>query len=172
MLGAMARLARAALTWHRHDETILLDGAIDERAQLVELVGEARDGRLVLDSAGVTFINSLGLRAWIRVLDEAAAAGVRVELRRVAEPIVHQLNLVVAARGTATVTSFYVPYVCEHCDTEKHVLLDVAEHGRDLARGVVPAHACPSCRRAMTVVHPPDLYFAFVAQLPPTGTAR
>jgi anti-anti-sigma regulatory factor len=150
------------MTWHRHSDALLLDGAIDERVQLAELVGEARDGKLALDCAGVTFINSLGLRAWISLLAAATAANIRVELRRVAEPIVHQLNLIVAARGTATVTSFMAPYACEHCDVEADVLLDVATHHADLARGIVPTRACPACKRPMAFAQPTELYLQFL----------
>jgi anti-anti-sigma regulatory factor len=161
-MPGMSKPARPPLSWQRYDDVLLLAGAIDERAQLAELVVQARNGRLALDCAGVTFINSLGLRAWIALQAAATAANIAVELLRVAEPIVHQLNLVVAARGTARVTSFLAPYVCDHCDVEKHVQLDVATHGDDLARGVLPTHACPSCSRPMSFAHPPELYLQFL----------
>src|SRR5437868_10514204 len=105
-----------------------LKGAIDEAAQLVPLVAHARSGRLVLDLAGITFINSIGVREWVHMQREAAAKGVRIELRRVAEVIIHQLNIVPAARGVSIVSSFYAPYQCEACELDEECLIDVSAH--------------------------------------------
>jgi anti-anti-sigma regulatory factor len=138
-------------------------GVIDESASLVALVKHARGGRLVLDLAGVTFINSIGVREWVLMQRAAADAGVRIELRRVSEVIIHQLNIVPAARGVSIVTSFYAPYECERCETDEECLIDVTEHGAALARLEPPAIPCPRCKRAMEFADPPELYLAFFA---------
>jgi anti-anti-sigma regulatory factor len=138
-------------------------GTIDESASLVALVKHARAGRLVLDLAGVTFINSIGVREWVMMQRAAAEAGVRIELRRVAEVIVHQLNIVPAARGVSIVTSFYAPYECEPCELEEERLIDVSEHGAALARLQPPVMKCPRCKREMDFADPPELYLAFFA---------
>ena len=143
-------------------DALVLAGRIDETTQLVALVAHARDRRLVLDLGGITFINSIGVREWIRMQQAAAAASVRIELRRVAEVIVHQLNIMPAARGVSMVTSFYAPYVCDDCDNEVPMLLDVYTHGADIAKQRPPAMTCPECKRAMEFAHPPDLYFMFL----------
>jgi len=138
-------------------------GTIDESANLVPLVKHARGGRLVLDLAGVTFINSIGVREWVMMQRAAADASVRIELRRVAEVIIHQLNIVPAARGVSLVTSFYAPYECEPCELEDVFLIDVIEHGAALARLEPPVMKCPECRRDMVFADPPELYLAFFA---------
>src|SRR3954462_14902917 len=107
---------RPTVTWQRRGDQVLLTGAIDDQAKLGAVLAEAQDGRLVLDLGAVTFINSLGLREWIRMQAGAVAGNIRVELRRVPEIIVHQLNIVLATRGNSIVTSFYAPYTCEDCD--------------------------------------------------------
>ena len=142
---------------------LTLAGAIDEHAQLVRRLDHAKDQRLVLDLGGVTFINSLGIREWIRMQQAAEGAKIRIELLRVAEPIVHQLNIMPAARGVSIVTSFYAPYECDNCDSEHLMLLDVRTHGADLAKQVAPAMKCPDCGHAMDFADPPDLYFMFLA---------
>lgn len=153
---------RKPLTWFRDHDQLVLSGAIDERSKLVDLVGHARDGRLALDLQHVSFINSIGVREWIRMQQAAAATRVRLELRRVSEPIVHQLNIVPATRGVSIVTSFFALYECLDCELEQDVLLDVIAHGTKLARGEPPAAPCPECRRTMTFAHPPELYFSFL----------
>jgi anti-anti-sigma regulatory factor len=152
----------ARMTCEVSGNTLTLAGAIDEASGLARLLEHEKDGRLVLDLGGITFINSLGIREWIRMQHAAAAANVRLELRRVAEVIVHQLNIMPAARGVSIVTSFYAPYVCDDCDNELPMLLDVYTHGADLAKQRPPAMTCPDCKRAMEFAHPPDLYFMFL----------
>jgi DNA-directed RNA polymerase subunit RPC12/RpoP len=141
---------------------VTLAGAIDETVQLPRLVEHQRGGWLVLDLDAVTFINSPGIREWICMQQAAAAARVRIELRRVVEPIVHQLNIMPAARGVSVVTSFYAPYVCDDCDAENLVLLDMQTHGIDLAKQRAPVIPCPDCQRRMELAHSPELYFMFL----------
>ena len=135
---------------------------IDETANLARLVDHASDGRLVLDLAGITFINSLGIRNWIRMQQAAEALQLRIELQRVAEPIVHQLNIMPAARGVSLVTSFYATYVCDDCDAEQSVLLDVRTHGANLAKMRAPTTPCPDCNHDMQLAESPELYFTFL----------
>jgi len=138
-------------------------GAIDENANLVPLVRHARNGRLVIDLAGVTFINSIGVREWVRLQSEAAAAKVRLDLRRVADVLIHQMNIIPAARGVSIVSSFFAPYECERCDREEECLIDVATHGAALAHLMPPDMPCSRCKRLMQFSEAPELYFAFLS---------
>ncbi len=142
---------------------LTLAGMIDETARLVRLLDHARDDQLVLDLGGITFINSLGIREWIRMQQSAERARLRLELVRVAEPIVHQLNIMPVARGVSLVTSFFAPYYCDNCDQDHAVLLDVRTHGTQLARKQPPDVACPDCKRPLELGEPPELYFTFLA---------
>src|SRR5688572_25654871 len=126
---------------------VKLAGAVDENVSLVRLLDHERDGRIVLDLGEVTFINSLGMREWIRMQQAASTANIRIELRRVAEPIVHQLNIMPAARGVSLVSSFFAPYECDDCDQEHLMLLDVRVNGADLVKKRAPAMKCPDCER-------------------------
>jgi anti-anti-sigma regulatory factor len=149
------------LSYLRGDhDAMVLEGAIDERANLDKLVEFARDGALVLDLEGVTYINSLGVRAWCHLIQLTRKLGLRVELRRVSERMVHQLNIVPAAR--AMVSSFFALYVCDHCGHEQQSLLDVQRDALDLARGKAPAKNCNECGSPAEFGEHPDLYFAFL----------
>lgn len=141
---------------------VTLAGAIVETANLVRLLDHAKEQRLVLDLGGITFINSLGIRQWIRMQQAAEHAQIRLELVRVAEPLVHQLNIMPAARGVSMVTSFYAPYVCDDCDQEHTMLLDVRTHGADLAKQRAPVMKCPDCSRDMELADAAELYFMFL----------
>ncbi|HEU0034551.1 MAG TPA: hypothetical protein VFQ53_28200 [Kofleriaceae bacterium] len=146
-----------------HGNALELAGAIDETAALHELPGRARGGRLVLDLAGITFINSLGVRDWIRMQALAQQHRLAVELRRVAEPLVHQLNMIIATRGTAHVTSFFAPYACDACGREDSLLVDAVANADLLARLQPPPMMCPECGAPMAFNDFPERYFSFLS---------
>jgi hypothetical protein len=150
------------MTIQPQGDALLIGGAIDEAAALHEMVGRANGGRLVLDLGGVTFINSLGVRDWIRMQAAAQQAGLAVELRRVAEPLVHQLNMIIATRGNATVASFFAPYACDACGREESLLIDAVAHGAGLAALQPPPMKCPECGAQMAFNDFPERYFSFL----------
>jgi anti-anti-sigma regulatory factor len=141
---------------------LALSGAIDEHAGLDQLLGRAQSGRLALDLAGITFINSLGVRDWIRLQAAATKQGIQLELRRVAEVIIHQLNMIIATRGTSHVTSFFAPYACDACGREESLLVDAVAHGAALAQMQPPAMTCPECAAQMAFNDFPERYFSFL----------
>jgi hypothetical protein len=145
------------------DGQLVLSGAIDETSALPELLGRAQGNRLVLDLAGVNFINSLGVRDWIRMQAEATRAQLAIELRRVSEPIIHQLNMIIATRGTARVTSFFAPYACDACGREESLLIDAIANASGLAQLVPPPMKCPECGAQMAFNDFPERYFSFLA---------
>lgn len=140
---------------------LVLAGSIDETSELDKLLGRAQNGRLLLDLAGVTFINSLGVRDWIRMLAAAAQRAITIELVRVSEPVIHQLNMIVATR--APTHSFFAPYACDGCGREESMLVDADAHGAQLAQLVPPGMTCPECGAAMVFNDFPERYFSFLA---------
>jgi len=143
-------------------DILMISGPIDESAQLPELLDRAASGRLVLDLGGVTFINSLGVRDWIRMQAAAQRAGVTIELRRVAEPVIHQLNMIIATRG-ARISSFFAPYACDGCGREESMLIDAVAHARELAELSPPAMTCVECGAQMAFNDFPERYFSFLS---------
>jgi len=143
------------LTYRPYGSRIALEGAIDDQANLVDLVERASKQRLVLDLGGVRFINSIGVREWIRLLTAAAKQNISLALHRVAVVMVHQLNLVPATRG-GTIISFMAPYICEECDAEVDFELTPAEAKAG------PQKTCRECKNPMVLRDPAEIYFAFL----------
>ena len=139
-----------------------LSGSIDETSGLLDLLGRAQSNFLALDLAGITFINSLGVRDWIRMQAAATKSGIQIELRRAAEVIIHQLNMIIATRGNSRVTSFYAPYACDSCGREESQLIDVAANAVGLANLVAPSITCPECAAQMAFNDFPERYFSFL----------
>ena len=160
--GAPAGSRRLSVT--QADGTLVLTGVIDEAARLTDLLPPHGPATVRLDLAGITFINSLGVREWIRFLATAAATNVRLELARVSEPLIQQLNMIVAARGHADVLSFYAPYACDHCGREDSLLLELAVYRQHLLAGNPPGATCPECGSPMVFNDFPQRYFLFLAE--------
>jgi len=154
---------RGRMTIEPNNDQLLLGGSIDETSALNELLQRARGGRLALDLAAITFINSLGVRDWIRMQSEATKSNLAIELRRVSEPIIHQLNMIIATRGTSRVTSFFAPYACDACGREESLLVDAVAHAAELAALQPPAMRCPECNALMAFNDFPERYFSFLA---------
>lgn len=144
-----------------------LGGAIDERSNLATILARAKAGVLVLDLAGVAFINSLGVRDWIHMQTAATAAGLHLEMRRMSEPLVHQLNMIVATRGSGRVASFFAPYACDACGREESILVDAIAHHDQLVAMRPPAATCPECGAHMAFNDFPERYFSFLLPPPP-----
>lgn len=154
---------RGRMQVHSDGAMLVLAGSIDETSGLVDLAARAAGGRLVLDLAAITFINSLGVRDWIRMQAAATKANLAVELRRVCEPIIHQLNMIIATRGRARVTSFFAPYACDSCGREDSLLIDATLHAAALAQLEPPPMSCPECGAPMAFNDFPERYFSFLS---------
>jgi anti-anti-sigma regulatory factor len=154
---------RGRISIEPEGDVLVIKGAIDESADLTRLLERAAGRRLVLDLGGVTFINSLGVRDWIRMQAGAQRAGIAVELRRVVEPLIHQLNMIIATRGAARVTSFFAPYACDGCGREDSLLIDAVAHAQGLAQLEPPAMTCAECGARMAFNDFPERYFSFLS---------
>jgi anti-anti-sigma regulatory factor len=154
---------RGRMTIDAQGDQLVIAGAIDEAAALHEMISRAQNGKLNLDLAAVTFINSLGVRDWIRMQAAATQANIAVQLRRVAEPLVHQLNMIIATRGNAQVISFYAPYACDACGREESLLIDAVANGPALVRLEPPPMTCPECHAQMAFNDFPERYFSFLS---------
>jgi len=154
--------SRGRIVIETQGDVLAISGPIDESARLPELLDRSSGGRLVLDLAGVTFINSLGVRDWIRMQAAAQRGGITIELRRVAEPVIHQLNMIIATRGPR-VTSFFAPYACDGCGREDSMLIDAVANARALAELSAPAMTCPECNAQMAFNDFPERYFSFLS---------
>jgi anti-anti-sigma regulatory factor len=156
-------MGSAPFTCQRDGDVFVVGGSIDERAQLVPLLKWARQGVLILDLGAVTFVNSLGVREWVRLQTTARDSGVKLELRRVAEVLIHQINVVPAARAASNVKSFFATYFCESCGEEQPELLEVA----GLEKHAAPAMKCRACKQPAVLSEAPELYFSFLAGTSP-----
>lgn len=136
---------------------VVLRGDFTEATRFDELL-PAMVGRVVFDTAQVTYMNSLGVRAWCEFLRRAPIQG--YEFHACSVPFILQASMVRDVIGRGTVTSFFAPFHCLGCDHQEERLLQSAAilaSGRE-----PPAFKCPSCGGALEFDDLPERYFAFL----------
>lgn len=136
---------------------VVLRGDFTEATRFDELL-PALVGRVVFDTAQVTYMNSLGVRAWCEFLRQARIQG--YEFHACSVPFILQASMVKDVIGRGTVTSFFAPFHCIGCDHQEERLLQSAAI---LAANLEPpVFKCPSCGGALEFDDLPERYFAFL----------
>ena len=140
---------------------VVLRGDFTEATRFDELL-PAMVGRVVFDTAQVTYMNSLGVRAWCEFLRQARIQG--YEFHACSAPFILQASMVRDVIGRGTVTSFFAPFHCIGCDHQEERLIQTAAL---LASNLEPpVFKCPSCGGALEFDDLPERYFAFLADDP------
>lgn len=159
---ASRRGCRASISSTPGGDLLTVAGEIDDNTSLTGYAEQLKRSPII-DLGDVAFINSVGVREWITLLDELAKRGQTVTLRRVSEPMVRQMSMVIEARGDAVVESFFAPYVCGKCGEERALLIDVGEHRAALDEQTPPTLPCPACGSAAEFDEFPARYLSFLS---------
>jgi CheY-like chemotaxis protein len=140
---------------------VVLRGDFTEATRFDDLL-PAMVGRVVFDTAQVTYMNSLGVRAWCEFLRHARIQG--YEFHACSVPFILQASMVRDVIGRGTVTSFFAPFHCIGCDHQEERLIQTAAI---LAANLEPpTFKCPSCGGALEFDDLPERYFAFLQDDP------
>ncbi len=142
--------------------TVEFSGEIDENSDFSELSGRLQ-GKVVFHLQQVRRINSCGVREWInfvRDLDNVE----ELTFSHCSSVIVAQLNMIFNFRGSATLRSFYAPYICDACDIEVEKLLDIETSFPKGGDNEPPEFPCDECGELMEFDDLPDHYLAFLSE--------
>jgi len=126
---------------------LAMSGRIDDSVNLGDLVEKIPPGDLVIDTGGVSFINSVGMREWLRLL--RGLRGRQITLERVADVLMTQLNMIADSSKGVRITSFHAQYACPKCGAETAPLVDAELYAQQLAQMQAPPLPCPECGSAM-----------------------
>ena len=137
---------------------IRIEGKLDQEANLDPL-RDALQGQIVIDLAGISGINSCGVREWIDFVRALRRKGCQLVLERCSVHVVDKLNLVLNFRGNGKVRSVYAPYICEACFVEQELLIDIEDNWQEQLTRDAPS--CAQCGEAMELDHIETEYFAF-----------
>jgi DNA-directed RNA polymerase subunit RPC12/RpoP len=139
-----------------------LAGRIDDVAQLGAIATLLPPGDVVVDLAGVTFVNSIGMREWVRLVRVLRDRGT-VTLTAVSDVLIVQLNMIAEFRGSVQIASFHAGYVCSACGREATLLVDAIGHAAALRATIAPRLPCPECGAAMDLADFPERYLGIFA---------
>lgn len=136
---------------------IYLKGVIDEDTEFEAL--KKAGSNLVINFKGVTSINSCGIRTWVNFMKDLASA--KIVYEECPPLIVRQMNMVPSFMSHAKVTSVYVPYVCDECESETMTLVTHDKFGNGNP-SIPESMTCTSCKEGeMELDGNPKQYFAF-----------
>ncbi len=137
---------------------IKLSGVIDEAAHFDPSIAKAKT-KVIIDFDELTGINSLGIRAWVKFINALQESCETFVFRNCRSIIIDQINMVAdfAPKGTVF-ESFYAPYSCDDCNTEKEILFT----DKDIVEGEYTAPPCSSCNETMEMDALEDEYFIFL----------
>jgi CheY-like chemotaxis protein len=155
--AVLAKLTQWQVVRDGERTRVVLRGDFTEATRFDELL-PGMVGRIVFDTAQVTYMNSLGVRAWCEFLRQARIQG--YEFHACSVPFILQASMVRDVIGRGTVTSFFAPFHCIGCDHQEERLLQSAAI---LASALEPpVFKCPSCGGALEFDDLPERYFAFL----------
>jgi predicted RNA-binding Zn-ribbon protein involved in translation (DUF1610 family) len=138
---------------------LTLTGRIDDSAQLESLATQLPAGAVTIDTSAVTFVNSIGMRGWLRLIRVLRERG-PVTLERVSDVLITQMNLIPEFGSSVQISSFHAQYVCPSCGLESAPLVDVATHAPMLQTMKAPKLPCPECGAQMDLGDFPERYLS------------
>jgi hypothetical protein len=161
------RLGRLDITIQGSPEgtRISLAGRIDDTSPLGELTANTPAGNVTIDTSGVTFVNSIGMREWLRLVRGLHARGI-VTLERVADVLITQMNMILKLGEAVRITSFHAQYLCPACGAEGTRLVDAVLHAEALARLEAPKLPCRECTAQMDLADFPERYLTVFRRTP------
>lgn len=138
------------------DGRIALAGRLDEASPLSALASQIPPGDIAIETGGVTFVNSVGMREWLRFVRALRDRGA-VTLERVADVLMTQLNMIPELAGVR-IASFHAQYECPSCGAESAPLIDAVVHVEALRAMTPPRLPCAECRAPMELADYPERY--------------
>lgn len=158
MTSSTVQLGRLSVT--RSPARLVLAGRLDDAAPLSSLATADLSPQLVIDTGAISFVNSIGIREWMRLLRTLHEAGIKVALENVADVLITQMNMIPDASGHAEIRSFHALYACEACGAESSPLIEVGPHRAELAALRAPPVKCPECGGKMELGDYPERYLS------------
>ncbi len=94
-----------------------LNGTIEENVHFEELIGTF-EGALTVKCRGITRINSVGVKTWMRYFQGLKAQGKVFRFIECSHPVIEQLNMISNFACGGEVLSILMPFSCLKCQNE------------------------------------------------------
>ena len=94
-----------------------LNGTIEENVNFEQLIG-GFEGELTVKCRGITRINSVGVKTWMRYFQNLKMQGKLFKFIECSHPIIEQLNMILNFASGGEVVSILLPFSCVKCKNE------------------------------------------------------
>lgn len=141
---------------------IKLTGTIEENVDFTTLIGPVESKKMDFILKGVSRINSVGIKAWIKYFQGMAGKGVQLRFFECSTAIVEQVNLISNFTCGGAVESIFVPFCCNSCGTELLGLFRTADLKKVNLQ--IPELKCSKCGGSATFDDIPEEYFGFITR--------
>lgn len=149
----------AEVTGHRVELRGRIDDSSPPHTLASQLPPQLPPGEVVLDTGGVTFVSSFGIREWMRLLRVLRERG-PVVLERVTDVLIVQMNTIPELARDLRVVSFFAQYACPACGAERAPLIDAIAHAESLRQMQAPPQPCLECGGPMELGDFPERYLS------------
>ncbi len=140
-------------------------GTIEENEDFEALIGDVQKEiheEIQVYTKGVSRINSMGVRNWIKYFQTLAAEKIKIRFFECSTTIVQQINLISNFTAGGIVESIYAPFVCEGCGGELLGLFQAKELIKMNLE--VPDQKCGKCGGNAVFDDLPREYFGFLSR--------
>src|SRR6185295_6674214 len=103
--------------------TIHLYGAIDDRADILQVIGTSVPAEVTFNMRGVNKINSMGTGAWIKFVERLHSAGIKMTYAECSIHFAGALQFVSSARAGGKIESVFAPFRSAKCKIDEQLLL-------------------------------------------------
>ena len=138
-----------------------LNGTIEENVNLEQLIGPVT-GELSVKCKGITRINSVGVKTWMRYFQSLKSQGVVLRFYDCSHPIIEQLNLISNFACGGEIVSILLPFSCIKCQNEFVASCKTAELIANQLQ--IPAAKCEKTDCAAQFDDDPEEYLYFLEE--------
>jgi hypothetical protein len=142
---------------------VTLAGSIDDTTDLFKAVGVPTEKKATFICDGITRVNSVGVKIWIKYFLLLKERGVEVTFDRISAALVDQLNSILNFNVGGKILTVQLPFQCNNCKKQFFNYADVSVC-RNYLEGV-PDAACPQCGGTSAFDEVPAEYFEFTIRL-------
>jgi anti-anti-sigma regulatory factor len=140
---------------------VRLHGTIEENMNFEQLIGNF-EGLLNVNCRGITRINSVGVKTWIRYFQNLKAMGKQFKFSDCSHPIVEQMNVISNFSCGGEIESVLLPYSCAKCAKEFVATVKTADLK---ARGLqIPKVKCEKADCGAVFDDDPEEYLYFLEE--------
>ena len=144
-----------------HGLEVELSGTIEENVNFDQLIGQFT-GELIVKCRGITRINSVGVKTWMRYFQTIKAQGFLFKFIDCSNPIIEQLNMISNFACGGEVVSILLPFSCLRCQSEFVASCKTSELKANNLK--IPAVKCEKPECAAQFDDDPEEYLYFLEE--------